>query len=255
MFMTPRKFRGWGAEIATHIPGLERMNPPRFILHLPHGTRNPKAMEFDAIQWAKLAASGPAPELRNIVNEDELVGACLTLYELFPTMQQDWYLGMFAASEIFTKAWDRGNFREWENRIDSCLRPLLKLKARGVPVGVWIDSISDKDKDSQDAHGFHYIRKKHEIPVGIETRPMRVAEWANKPDIPCLTVDWFWHNVEGGPNTIQAKDLLGPQWLICADQSRALVEMSEGRNVAFIGEFPATPVVDFGGAWTTKGTT
>jgi hypothetical protein len=243
MYCTARKFRGWAAEVAIHLPGLIRAEPPpRIDFHLPWGTRDPYAMEFDGLVWTRLAASGPAPELANLIDPVEFVASMLVLHELFPDTTLGFYLGSPESSDVFTRGWAVGNLNGIDERIDSSIRPILRLRDRmerfniGTGrVALWIDMLCARDKDSLSAYTHARCHKLHGIPTGGETRPHKVAAWANRPDIPWVTEGGFWHHLENDPVAIPSNELKGPQWLIRSDRAAAESDLALGLNVAFIG--------------------
>ena len=247
MHCTERKFRGLGAEVAIHLPTLIRQQPPRIDFHLLDGTRNPDAMEFDAPVWARLAARHNAPELTNLVNEEERMGALWTLHECCPNSTLGFYQGRPEHSEVFmNNGWLVDKLSAVDQRVDSSIRTFLRLRDRMERynigrgrVALWMDMLCACDKDSLSAYVHDRLHRHHGIPTGGETRPHKVAAWANRPDIPWVTQGWFWHHLENDPVAIPSNDLKGPQWLIydASDIEGANRSLGIGLNVSFIGEW------------------
>jgi hypothetical protein len=241
---TPRKFRGAGAEVAIHFDNIRAMRPDIMWFHLLFGTRNQLDMEADSYPMALYGAR----ELDHLTNLEECVGAMLSLWEYgqFYGLREMWfYEGQFRASPYLQTAWDHGRLDQVEQRIVTSMKPYTALAKRGVPVRVFFDAIANKPAGSLDQFGLNFVKDGMNMPVGIETRPHLVAEWANRTDIPCVTECGYWYRAdpekyEDSQYAIPNGKLKGEQFVICGggedvEAARAAAQQAwdEGKSVAF----------------------
>lgn len=218
---------GWPAEFAKQLAHLTPGLPDEIIWHLPHGFPwHP--YPFDALVYARARGFAKA------VNADDMAVAMLIAQAM--GVQRQWaYYGGLEHSPVFNTAWARGNIAGIDQRIDTCLAPMLRARDRGVNIGVWEDASAIRDKNSLTAHGFARIHEHHGLPYGAEARLTFDAEWLNRKDVPVLAWREDWHSQAKWPGIIPEDKLLGPRWVICRTRAEVQAERKAGRNVACVG--------------------
>lgn len=243
-FITPRRVsRGWPGEMEPNLQALIRWQPDMFMQHLFAGTfMGLGAMELDGLPYARANHA-----LKLVTDESEMVATFVMLHLLMPSTVFAFYAGSPEHSPIFTQAQNAENYVGIDQRLDSSIRPILKMRDRGVPVALWIDAASIRDKDSLTAHCHQRIWKHHGIPCGTEARLTETAEWLNRDYVPVVAWRNDWHQQANWPGVIPEDKLRGPQYLICNTEEEAGIELAAGRNVLLNGipsVFAGTPRPD-----------
>jgi hypothetical protein len=242
---SPRKAdKGYCHDTGLYLSAdIHSTKPYSIIDHGPGGWNHPSAMEFDWLPMCKSEA-----QWSRLADIDEYVKSRSTMLEAFRWNSHDpifcIYYGAPEHSPYFNASWARGSAGRlaYCNRIDSCLKPLLRLRDAGYQVMGYGDAFGDKTEDSQSAYTFRRIRNTHGLTWGIEPRPHRKAEWCNQKDIPVLCDRKFWHRSDpekyaDSGYAFSNKELLGEQTLIITEHEHQEIsnEMDAGRSVAVIG--------------------
>lgn len=230
MHMSPRKYeQGHGADVAVYM--LDRETEfDETVIHLPWGTRDPKAMEFDALEWCRTDS-----RLNRAIRQGEFVGAYSTLYHACKPDHRVWfYKGKPEYSEVLCDLW-RSNRAAWWARVNRCLAPIDQLAER-VPVGVIIDSASTSDNMSQSAMVlFECLHRGYSC--GVESRLTWDSEWANSDKFTVFALASTWHMQDPDENPgatmhIPTAKLRCEQVLILPDNPQK--ELDAGRSIAGI---------------------
>lgn len=228
MWITPRKITGGhAADLAMHVRPLLQ-NPPEMLLsHLPYGG-DPARMPLDSIILAR-----QIPALSLVVNDHEFVSAYALLAPQIPDTTFGFYQGCPAHSPTLQRAWDIGNLRGINDRVNSCLQPFIKLRQRlpWIRICLWLDAAVLHGKNSLTKYCFDRITINHGFQCGVEARVLEVSEWANRADVPVLAWREDWYNQAHWPGVIPEQKLLGRQWLICRTEEECQVELAAGRSV------------------------
>lgn len=230
-FCTDGKVRyGWSWECGTHAAFLFPTPPDMFLWHLPWGCSDPARMRFDEVCYARLN-----PHLVNVCDTPSFVASMLTIHHAAPSVEHGFYLGSPEFSSIMSADWNTARFESVDARTATVLEPIGLLRDRLVRVRMWIDSSCIRSNDSLTAHVAYLSERRWRIPIGAESRLRKESAWLNRPDVPVVCHRQDWYNQESDPATIPAKELQGPQWIICQSEEECRAELDQGRSVLYTG--------------------
>lgn len=233
MNMSPRKYeQGHGADVAVYMNDREAEFDAS-VIHLPWGCRDPKAMEFDALEFCRTDS-----RLNRAIRQGEFVGAYQSAYYQCAADHRWWfYFGKPEYSEVLTDMW-KTRRTEWWARINRCLAPIDQLAER-VPVGVIVDSASTSDNISQSAAVlFECLHRGYAC--GVESRLTWDSEWANTEQFTVFALASTWHAQDpvenpGATMHIPTSQLKGEQVLVLPEHPQK--ELDAGRSIA--GVYPS----------------
>jgi hypothetical protein len=252
-FASPRKvLGGFCRDVALHIAqSRHRFKPDAYVWHWPHGSLTDQLCDLDA--WPMCKADVRWDRLANL---EEFVKAHKLLYEISVwdghPATQIFYLGCPEVSAYFNRVWE-GPYKNrgvWAQRVDSSLKPFIRLRDEGVPVKLFVDAAASgsviasppRDANSQSCAAVTRARERYLIPTGVEPRPLKGSEWANIPEIPVMTTRAVFRMYDPDLNpaardiAMPTSELKGEQIIICneaeVDSGEYLDELRAGRSVA-----------------------
>jgi hypothetical protein len=259
-YASPRKVEGgFARDTGLRIAQGEHLFKPYSVVgHGDRGWNDPANMELDS--WPMTKAD---PRWARLADVDEYVAARMVMIEACQweghELVYDEYFGSPEGSSILTKAWAT-NRGAWANRVDSCFKPLLKLRERmeklrtGITVRGFLDMGGQRDANSQTAAVIERARTKHRLVIGVEGMiRTTAAPWVNKPDIPVMTHERTWEREDpekygDHPGNIRKSEMLGEQIVIVTERDedvdgkgvktsaqRCLTLLRQGTSVAVIG--------------------